>query len=72
MYPVTFTMTDSATGITVTARTRFLVPSWIRDRSQLVLAHFARIWCGEQARRYFGTDDVWVALREVNGVEYAY
>jgi len=72
MYTVSFKMTDSATGVTVEARTRFPLPFWVRSRSQFVIGHFARIWCDEQARRYFGTDDAYATLSEVNGVSYAY
>ena len=72
MHTADFTMTDTATGKTVRATTRFHLPYWVRSGGQVVVSHFARIWCDEQARRFFGTDDVTVRLNVVDGIKYAY
>lgn len=71
-YPVEFRMTDNSTGVEVEGRTRFILPSWVRSHSQLAIGYFARIWCEEVATKYFGTDDVSVALVSVNNINYAY
>lgn len=71
-YPVQFKMTDNSTGVEVEGRTRFVLPSWVKSRSQFAIGYFARIWCEEMATQYFGTDDVSVALVSVNGIGYEY
>lgn len=71
-YPVQFKMTDNSTGTEVEGRTRFVLPSWVQSRTQFTIGYFARIWCEEVATKYFGTDDVSVALITVNGINYAY
>ena len=70
-YPVEFRMTDNETGKEVIAKTRFVLPSWVKTRSKLALTHFARIWCEETAHQYFGTSDVSVALISIDGVNYS-
>ena len=73
MYNVNFTMTDNATGISLTMNRYCELPSWVISRtSQLIKSHFARLDCYEHARRFFGTDDVSVRLNYVDGIEYAY
>ena len=73
MYNVNFTMTDDATGVSITQNHYCELPSWVMSRgSQLVKSHFARLECYEYARRFFGTDDVSVKLNVVDGVQYAY
>lgn len=73
MYNVNFTMTDNATGISLTMNHYCELPSWVMSRtSQLIKSHFARIQLHDYAAGFFGTDDVSVKLNYVDGIEYAY
>lgn len=69
-YPVEFKMKNNETGAEVTARTRFVIPSWVKTRSELALTHFARIWCEDMASNYFDTQNVTVTLMSVNNIAY--
>ena len=72
MYNVNFTMTDCATGISITTNHYCSLPDWVTSCSQLMKSYFARIQLHEYAKRFFGTDDVTVRLNYVDGVQYAY
>lgn len=71
MYNVNFTMTDDATGVSLTMNHLCDLPHGVRA-SQLVKSHFARVQLHEFAAGFFGTDDVSVKLNVVDGVQYAY
>lgn len=72
MYNVNFTMTDHASGVSITQNHYCELPSHVTSTGQIVKSHFARIQLHEYARRFFGTDDVSVKLNVVDGVQYAY